>query len=94
MYTTYFNKELSLNDGRRVHKKYCVENPNVHLLQMCCDELGVRSVLEPIKRHPKDFMSHGRLKVELEDSAGRPINTKFGTSKKKFFIAVGEIINA
>ena len=60
---------------------------------MCCDELGIRSVLEPIKRHPRDFMNHGRLKVELEDSAGRPINTKFGKSKRKFFHAIGEIIH-
>ena len=38
-------------------------------------------------------MNHGRLKVELEDSAGRPINTKFGKSKRKFFHAIGEIIH-
>ena len=41
---------------------------------MCCDQLGIRSVMEQVKKHPRDFFSFGRLKVELVNAAGIPTN--------------------
>jgi signal recognition particle subunit SEC65 len=32
IYTTYFNKNLTVSEGRRLSLDKCVENPNVHLL--------------------------------------------------------------
>lgn len=32
IYTTYFNKTLTVSEGRRLPLDKCVENPNIHLL--------------------------------------------------------------
>ena len=92
VYTTYFNSALSLKEGRRVHQDKCCENPNINMLKMAVDRLGLRSVIEPFKKHPRDFWGHGRLKIELVDGSGRPVNSSIGTSKRKLFEAIGNMI--
>ena len=32
VYTTYYNKNLTLKEGRRVPKELCLENPNIHFI--------------------------------------------------------------
>ena len=59
---------------------------------MCCDQLGIRSVMEQVKKHPRDFFSFGRLKVELVNAACIPTNKQIGRSKRKLYAAIGEQI--
>ena len=37
IYTCYFNSDLTISGGRRVNKEHCVSDPNINMLQMCCD---------------------------------------------------------
>ena len=90
IYTTYFDSTLSIQDGRRVGLDKCCENPNVHMLSMALDLIKIRYVIEPLKRHPRDYWANGRIKVEVVDSAGRPTNTAIGTSKRKLFNAIAD----
>ena len=92
VYTTYFNADLSFNEGRRVKKDLCAENPNIHMLAMAVQMLGLRFVMEPLKKHPKDFFSFGRLKIELKDDAGRPCNSQIGTCRRKLYASIGQNI--
>merc|ERR1712166_346115 len=90
VYTTYFNSTLSIKEGRRVAKEKCVENPNVNLLRMAVTLLKLRTVVEPMSKHPRDFFNSGRLKVELVDEDGNPKNSVIGTSKRKLFEMMAE----
>ena len=59
---------------------------------MCCDQLKIRSVVEQVKKHPRDYFSFGRLRIELLRD-GKPTNSQI-PNKRKFFAAMGEIIHA
>ena len=52
--------------------------------------LKIRSVLEPIAKHPRDYFNNGRLRVELVDDNGNPKNAAIGTDKRKLFLAMAE----
>ena len=59
---------------------------------MCCDQLKIRSVVEQVKKHPRDYFSFGRLRIELLNPDGQPTNPQI-PNKRKFFAAVGAIIH-
>ena len=90
LYTTYFDANLSIKEGRRVATDKCAEKPNVHMLANCCDALGLKYVMEPLKKHPRDYFNNGRLKVQIVDDAGRPTHKDIGTSKRKLYQAVAD----
>ena len=92
VYATYFNADLSVNQGRRVLKDLCAEEPNINMIAMAVQMVGLRYVMEPLKKHPKDFFSHGRLKIQLKDESGRPMNSQIGTDRRKLYRAIGEKI--
>tara|TARA_B110000285_G_C14863885_1_gene485862 strand:+ start:397 stop:546 length:150 start_codon:yes stop_codon:yes gene_type:complete len=48
--------------------------------------------VEQVKKHPRDFFSFGRLRIELVNKEGKTMNTQI-PNKRKFFAAVGEIIH-
>ena len=90
VYTTYFNSNLSIKEGRRVNKEKCLPDPNINLIRMAVTTLKLRSALEPITRHPRDYFNCGRLKVELVDQDGNPKNAEIGTSKRKLFEKIAD----
>ena len=67
VYTTYFNKEFTIAEGRRVAKDKCVSNPNIHLIKYAVEALGLKCFLDICAKHPRDFFNNGRLRVQLTD---------------------------
>ena len=63
VYTTYFDATLSIKEGRRVGVDKCAENINVHILGFACDKINVKYVVEPLKKHPRDYWGNGRVKI-------------------------------
>ena len=63
VYVTYFDKTLSIKEGRRLPKEKCVDSPNVHLIGFACELLKLRHVVERVRKHPRDFFGLGRVKV-------------------------------
>ena len=91
IYTTYFNNTFSIKEGRRVAADKGSPNPNINMLGFAVQKLGLRYVLEPLKKHPRDFWMVGRIKVELTDSAGRPTH-KTIKNKKQLLNAIADQI--
>ena len=46
--------------------------------------------MEPISKHPKDFFNTGRIRVELEDPMGNPVNAEIGTNKRILYAKMAE----
>ena len=91
VYTTYFDKNLSIKEGRRIQKDLCLDNPNVHLLQFACEALGLKSLAEPLRKHPRDFFNRGRVKVMIiNDKTGETVNNDIGTCKRKLLIRIAQ----
>ncbi|RDA85332.1 hypothetical protein CP532_1266 [Ophiocordyceps camponoti-leonardi (nom. inval.)] len=68
LYPVYFDASRSRQGGRRVSREKAVRNPLARTMADACSRLGLRTVLEMDKTHPKDWSNPGRVKVELRAS--------------------------
>ena len=90
IYPCYFDKNKSIAEGRRLPKKSCIEDPNIHILAMALNLLNVRHVQQIMSRHPRDSFTAGRLKCEILDPKGNPKNAEI-TNKKDLFRKISMI---
>lgn len=65
IYPVYFDINKSRSEGRRVTKSLAVENPLAENMLLALRTLGVKSVFETTKTHPKDWSNPGRIRVDL-----------------------------
>jgi signal recognition particle subunit SRP19 len=65
LYPIYFDKARTRAEGRRVGKALAVENPLAREMADAAANLGLRTVFEPDKTHPKDWANPGRVRVLL-----------------------------
>ncbi|KAH7419548.1 signal recognition particle, SRP19 subunit [Cadophora sp. MPI-SDFR-AT-0126] len=72
LYPVYFDVSRSRREGRMVGKELAVENPLAREIVNACGRLGLETLFEPTKIHPKDWSNPGRVKIKLK--GGR--NTK------------------
>lgn len=82
IYPVYIDRARSTNKGRLVGKEFCVDEPVAPVMAECCHRLGLSTVFEGDKRHPKDPLVFGRIRIKLFRDGGDKstfINTKFKT---------------
>ncbi|KAK1760641.1 signal recognition particle, SRP19 subunit [Echria macrotheca] len=65
LYPVYFDATRSRSEGRRVSSSLAVRNPLATEIVAACARLGIPSVFEAGKLHPKDWANPGRVKVNL-----------------------------
>ncbi|KAL2175266.1 signal recognition particle, SRP19 subunit [Thermothelomyces heterothallicus CBS 202.75] len=65
LYPVYFDATRSRAEGRRVPRSVAVANPLAFDIVQACARLGLQTVLEAGKLHPKDWANPGRVKVDL-----------------------------
>lgn len=78
LYPIYFDANRSRHEGRRVGKNLAVENPMAREIVSACSLLGLETLFEPTKIHPKDWSNPGRVKIKLKN--GRNPMIKNSTS--------------
>ncbi|KAL6157296.1 signal recognition particle subunit [Exserohilum turcicum] len=66
LYPIYFDISRTRAEGRRVGKSLAVENPLAREMADAAADLGLRTVFEPDKTHPKDWSNPGRVRVLLK----------------------------
>ncbi|KAG4440341.1 hypothetical protein IFR05_004193 [Cadophora sp. M221] len=74
LYPVYFDVSRSRREGRMVGKELAVENPLAREIVNACAGLGLETLFEPTKIHPKDWSNPGRVKIKLK--GGRITNIK------------------
>jgi signal recognition particle subunit SRP19 len=77
LYPVYFDVTRSRADGRKVDKSRAVKNPLAREIADACGSLGLRTMFEPGKTHPKDWANPGRVRVllKLEGEGVHPVLT-------------------
>merc|ERR1719422_806411 len=88
----------SINEGRRIHKDKCCENPTYQEIKMVLDdagyEMGKTYIIEG-KYYPrersKEQMFRGRFKVQLKQSDGELLKENF-PSRDSIMVHLGEKI--
>ncbi|KAF1364473.1 signal recognition particle, SRP19 subunit [Lizonia empirigonia] len=71
LYPVYFDKSRTRAEGRRVGQDLAVENPLAREMADAAASLGLSTVFEPDKTHPKDWANPGRVRVLLKDKHGK-----------------------
>ncbi|KAF1995607.1 signal recognition particle, SRP19 subunit [Amniculicola lignicola CBS 123094] len=66
LYPIYFDKSRTLAEGRRVGAALAVDNPLAREMADAAASLGLNTVFEPDKTHPKDWSNPGRVRVLLK----------------------------
>ncbi len=66
LYPIYFDISRTRAEGRRVGKELAVANPLAREMADAAANLGLRTVFEPDKIHPKDWANPGRVRVLLK----------------------------
>ena len=67
MWPQYLNKELSINEGRKIAKEDSVKEPTINDIERALKRLGLTFELEKDKSYPgKWYEKSGRALVEWE----------------------------
>ncbi|KAI5793121.1 signal recognition particle, SRP19 subunit [Geopyxis carbonaria] len=92
LYPVYFDVNRSRAGGRKVAASQAVHNPLAREIVDACNALGLKTVFEPGKSHPKDWANPGRVRVQLKQD-GAAVHKVL---KNKFLLynAIGEWLKA
>eukprot|EP01024_Parvocaulis_polyphysoides_P003148 TRINITY_DN10878_c0_g1_i1.p1 TRINITY_DN10878_c0_g1~~TRINITY_DN10878_c0_g1_i1.p1 ORF type:complete len:165 (+),score=18.24 TRINITY_DN10878_c0_g1_i1:52-546(+) len=92
IYPAYLDVNKTWKKGRRIPKPTAVENPTAqHIYDCVVKGLKLNAELQMNKAYPRDWMQRGRVKVELFDDDGKPLNNDV-PSRKSLHIKVAELI--
>lgn len=91
LWPVYIDSTKTLQEGRRVAKEFCCQDPNIAEMSEICQSLKLNHVLEPYKMYPRLFLNHGRIRVEILASDGSPVNPTI-TSKVDLLKFMGQNI--
>ncbi|KAK9512665.1 hypothetical protein O3M35_001039 [Rhynocoris fuscipes] len=82
IYPAYVNSKKTIAEGRRVPKDKAVENPTYQeirdVLSAAGMKVGVENKLYPRERS-KEMLYRGRIRVQLKNDDGTPLNPEFPT---------------
>ena len=77
IYPLYFDASRTRSEGRRVGKEEAVSNPLAREIVDAVQMLGLKTVFEPAKTHPKDWSNPGRVRVLVkENGRARTVGVK------------------
>ncbi|TAQ84103.1 hypothetical protein B7494_g7568 [Chlorociboria aeruginascens] len=76
IYPVYFDANRSRAQGRRVGTEQAVGNPLAREIVAACGRLGLETLFEPMKTHPKDWANPGRVKVRIKGGNNPMVKNK------------------
>ena len=92
LYPVYFDKSRTRAEGRRVGRELAVENPLAREMADAAANLGLRTVFEPDKIHPKQWDNPGRVRVLLKQD-GKLLDVTI-KNKHHLYILVARYLKA
>lgn len=82
LYPIYFDLNRTRAEGRRVGKELAVANPLAREIVDAVAGLGLNTVFEPGKMHPKDWGNPGRVRCALKEGGrGRGLSARVTNSE-------------
>lgn len=92
IYPIYFDKSRTRAEGRRVSKELAVESPLAREMADAAANLGLRTVFEPDKTHPKNWENPGRVRVLLKHG-GKQMDDDV-KNKHHLYLLIAEYLRA
>jgi len=95
IYPIYINSKKTLVEGRRIPKEKAVENPTVQEIADIIADVGLNSIQEKHKMHPRDGRRDpcalGRVKIQLKNDDDSLSNKDF-PSRRSLMLYIAEMI--
>jgi len=91
VYPCYLNKNKTLQEGRKIAKKYCVEHPHPSDIAEVAKYFGLPFYIELNKTHPRDFFNRSRVRVLLKNKDGS-LRRQDIPNRYSLLIALGKMI--
>lgn len=92
IYPIYFDKARTRTEGRRVGQELAVDCPLAREMADAAANLGLHTVFEPDKTHPKDWANPGRVRVLLKQN-GKPMDDDI-KNKHHLYILIAQYLKA
>jgi signal recognition particle subunit SRP19 len=92
LYPVYFDRSRTRAEGRRVGTELAVENPLAREMADAAASLGLQTVFEPDRLHPKDWSNPGRIRVLLKQG-GKPVQSHI-KNKHHLYILIARYLKA
>merc|ERR1712176_166434 len=83
---------MGIKQGRKIAKKWCVEQPHPQDIGEVCKYLGLPFYIELNKRHPRDFWNRSRVRVLLKKEDGVTNRRDDIPNRHSLLIAIGKMI--
>ena len=85
MYPAYLNARKTIAEGRRIPRSKAVDNPLCSEIRDVCQSQQLKAEVEQQKHYPRelsrDHIHSGRVRVQLKDTNGQPLNEKIKSSE-------------
>ena len=90
IYPNYIDATKTIPQGRRIPKEVAVDNPHLEEIGEALRFLGLRAMPEA-KAYPRDWLTPGRVRVELKRADGSDAHPEIKT-KKQLMVRMAETI--
>lgn len=94
IYPAYIDVKKSVQDGRKIPKEHCVENPSYQeirdVLMAANFNIYVENKIYPRERS-KELLHRGRVRVQLKHEDGTPLNPDI-SNRRQALKYIGEMI--
>ncbi|KAL3280226.1 hypothetical protein HHI36_017723 [Cryptolaemus montrouzieri] len=94
IYPAYINSKKTIPQGRKIAKEKCVENPTHQEIRDVLDATGFKVGVENkfySRERSKEMLYRGRIRVQLKNDDGTPVNSSFPT-RESLMVHLGEMI--
>ena len=85
VYPAYLNARKTIAEGRRIPRNKAVDNPLCSEIRDVCQSQQLKAEVEQQKHYPRelsrDHIHSGRVRVQLKDASGQPLNEKIKSSE-------------
>ncbi|PNT61715.1 hypothetical protein BRADI_5g19500v3 [Brachypodium distachyon] len=78
IYPVYLNSKKTVAEGRRIAAAKACADPTCNEILDSCAYLKIPCKIED-KAYPRDFFQRGRVRVQLKNEAGSPVNPAIRT---------------
>lgn len=91
LYPNYIDVNKTVAEGRRISKDKACDKPHVvEMLDACNKGLKLQAQIED-KSYSRDWLVRGRIRVQLKDSNGKPVNPEI-PSRTELMIRVAKLV--
>ncbi|KAM3191679.1 hypothetical protein ACQJBY_069131 [Aegilops geniculata] len=91
IYPVYLNSKKTVAEGRRIAVAKACPDPTCIEIADSCAYLKIPRAIELDKAYPRDFFQVGRVRVQLTNDDGSPVNPAIRT-KKQLMIQIAELV--